>query len=134
MHISKTPEETQEIGGNLAQKIKNGGIIYLYGDLGSGKTIFTKGIAQKLEIDHFSIKSPTYTYIRQYNNLYHIDLYRLDEIDDLLWHEIEEITQNSKNTVIIEWAEKLINREVPKGIEVHIKYLEGNKRQIDIKE
>ena len=95
------------------------------------KTTFTKGVAQALGIDKFSIKSPTYTYIRNYDNIYHIDLYRLEELDELLWQEIEEIISDKNNIVIIEWADK-IKQELPQNkIEVHFKYIDANTREIE---
>ena len=94
MSVTKNEEETYKLAKDIAAKVKNGGFVCLFGDLGTGKTTFTKGIAKALGIDHFSIKSPTYTYIREYKEkkLYHIDLYRIEEIDELLLLEIQENT------------------------------------------
>ena len=135
--VSQTPQETQKIAGEIGGKIKNGGIICLFGDLGSGKTVFTQGIAEKLKIDKFSIKSPTYTYIREYNykkaKLYHIDLYRLEEIDELLWQEIRELMENEKNILIIEWADKLGDKLPDKRIDVFMEYISEHKRKISTK-
>ena len=136
MKISQSTEETQSIAKNLAQKVKNGGVICLYGDLGSGKTIFTKGLAAGLGVDEFSIKSPTYTYIRNYrknpNHLYHIDLYRLDHEDELLIQEIQEIASNPKNILIIEWADRLKNHLPDKRIDVYLAYKDPTSREIKI--
>lgn len=132
MQITKNREETCKLAASLAAKIKQGGIICLFGDLGSGKTTFTKGLAHALGIDSFSIKSPTYTYIRKHNNIYHIDLYRLEQVDELLWREIDEILENPKNIVIIEWADRLQEKLPTKRIEVHMKYLDENSRGIRI--
>lgn len=79
---SKSSMETEELGSQLAQTLRPGMTILLEGELGSGKTTFTKGVAKGLEIPSI-IKSPTYTIIREYTSgylpLYHIDLYRLSE-------------------------------------------------------
>lgn len=81
---SKNDAETIEIAKKLANLVKPGMTILLRGDLGAGKTTFTKGIGAGLEIKRI-IKSPTYTIIREYMDgrlpLYHIDLYRLEEED-----------------------------------------------------
>lgn len=130
MFTSKSTEQTFEKASETAAKVKNGGIVCLYGNLGSGKTTFSKGIAHALGIDQFSIKSPTYTYIRQYENFYHIDLYRLEEIDELLWQELNEILENPKNIVLIEWAEKLKDKLPNDRIDIELKYLDENSRQI----
>lgn len=132
MHLSHSEEETRLIAAKIAGKVKNGGLIYLYGDLGSGKTAFVKGLAQALGIDHFTIKSPTYNYIRKYGNLYHIDLYRLDIIDELLGREIQELAHNKKNIIIIEWADKLGDLDLPRGISVMMKYHSEESREIEI--
>lgn len=132
--ISQSIHETQKIAEDVAKNVQNGGLVCLIGDLGSGKTVMSKAIAKSLGIDDFSVKSPTYTYIRQYGqakkNFYHIDLYRLEIIDQLLQQEVMEILENKNNIVIIEWADK-INCELPKDkIVIHLKYIDENSREI----
>jgi tRNA threonylcarbamoyladenosine biosynthesis protein TsaE len=134
MNICESLEETDQIGSNIAKKIKKGGILYLQGDLGSGKTTLTKSIAKALGINDFKIKSPTFNFIRKYGNLYHIDLYRVEEIDELLLMEIEEIMEDGNNIIIIEWAEKLEQIKLPKGIKIQMKYLDETSRSIEIEE
>lgn len=133
---SKTVEETHKMAQNLGKDVTDGGVICLYGDLGSGKTEFTKGLAEYFGIDKFSIKSPTYTYIRKYEtpklHFYHIDLYRLERIDDLLAMEIEEIMRVNKNIIVIEWADKMSEILPEKRIDVNFKYLNENEREIQI--
>lgn len=135
--ISKSEQETANLAKKITNKIKNGGLVCLYGDLGSGKTLFTKGLAKELGIEEFSIKSPTYTYIRKYplkgRNFYHIDLYRIEEIDELLANEIDELLEKSENIVVIEWADKMENFLPKNKIEVHLQYQDANTRKITIK-
>ncbi len=84
----KSADQTMAIGQKLAQYLKPQDLILLDGDLGAGKTTFTKGLAKGLGIDR-PIKSPTFTIIREYQDgripLYHMDVYRLEEggADDL---------------------------------------------------
>jgi tRNA threonylcarbamoyladenosine biosynthesis protein TsaE len=136
--ITKSPQETQEIANKLSKKIKKGGMICLFGNLGTGKTIFTKGLAQGLGIEKLAIKSPTYTYIRHHKihgqNIYHIDLYRLEQIDELLALELEEIMQNKNNIIIVEWADRMENILPKKRIDVEILYIDENSREIKITE
>jgi tRNA threonylcarbamoyladenosine biosynthesis protein TsaE len=136
MHISKNEEETQKIAENIAEKIKNGGILCLFGELGSGKTIFAKGLAKTLGINTFSVKSPTYTYIRNYplgkRNLYHIDLYRLETVDEILLHEIEELWADKENILIIEWADKLKDHLPEERIDICLEYMDENSRKITV--
>jgi tRNA threonylcarbamoyladenosine biosynthesis protein TsaE len=136
MITSKSEEETKKIAGKIAEKVANGGFIALFGDLGSGKTVFVKGLAEAFNIKGFFVKSPTYTYIRRYpletKNIYHIDLYRLEKIDELLLREILELMEDDENIIIIEWAEKMLENLPPKRIDVVFKYLDENSRQINI--
>lgn len=136
MAISKSVEDTEQIATEIAEKIKDGGLICMFGDLGTGKTTFTKGIAKELGIEKFSVKSPTYTYIRQYSiknkTFYHIDLYRIEELDELLEAEIKEIIGNSKNIIIIEWAEKMKSILPKKRIDIYLKYISKDEREITI--
>lgn len=82
---SSSEEETKGLAGSIAELLKPGMTILLEGQLGAGKTTFTKGIAEKLGINH-AIKSPTYTLIKEYSDgkipLYHMDLYRMEEAED----------------------------------------------------
>ncbi len=132
MRICKTTGETEKIAKEVAEKVVGGGIVYLYGDLGSGKTVFAKGMAKKFGIDDFSVKSPTFNYIRRYGDFYHIDLYRLEEVDELLEHEIKELMSDEKNTIVIEWADKLGGSKFPDGIKVKMEYLGENERGVEV--
>ncbi len=100
-------EETIELAQNIESEKFPGMVICLEGDLGSGKTVFTKGFAQALGITE-DITSPTFTIIKEYTNgelpLYHMDVYRLNgNVDDL---GIEEY-YNKKGVTIIEWADTI---------------------------
>jgi tRNA threonylcarbamoyladenosine biosynthesis protein TsaE len=134
----RSAEATNKFGAKLAEGIKNGGLLCLYGELGSGKTTLSKGIAKGLGIKSFSIKSPTYTYIRKYDldnqSFYHVDLYRLTGIDELIINELNEILANPKNIVVIEWADKLDDYLIADRTEVHLKYLDENSREIKVYE
>lgn len=138
VYQTSSPEQTQEIAKKLAQKYKNGGIFALIGPLGTGKTTFVQGFAQGLGISQRLI-SPTFIVMRQYNipgksegKLYHLDLYRLDQIEQMENLGISEIFQNPKNIILIEWAEKL-GKLLPKNaIKIKFKALLENRRQIEI--
>ena len=100
-------EDTIELAQNLESEKFPGMVICLEGDLGSGKTVFTKGFAGALGISE-DITSPTFTIIKEYTSgelpLYHMDVYRLDgNVDDL---GIEEY-YNKKGVTIIEWADTI---------------------------
>ena len=108
--ISYSISETLSIGRTIAKNIKRGDIVCLFGQLGSGKTILTKGIALGLGINKNTIISPSFVLIRQYNKgkltLYHLDLYRLKHPLDILLLGYEEYLYADGITVI-EWADRL---------------------------
>lgn len=93
----------------MAGSLKRGDIICLFGDLGSGKTTFTKGIAKGLKINQNKINSPTFVLVNEYHGrlpLYHLDLYRLDEIKEVCCIGYEEFLYG-EGVAVVEWAEKL---------------------------
>ena len=110
---AKNEEETKWIAAQLAQLLEPKDVILLEGDLGAGKTTFTKGLAKGLGIDTV-IKSPTYTLIREYTKgrlpLYHMDVYRLEDVggDDM---GLEEYLYGN-GVSVIEWA-TFIEEELP---------------------
>ncbi len=134
--LTNSEGETLELAMKTWKDIQDGAVVCLYGDLGSGKTTFMKGLAQSADIQGFRVKSPTYTYIREYkrkeNSIFHIDLYRLEEIDELLWREIEELMENPKNIIVIEWAERMEQYLPIKRINIRLEYKGPDSRQIII--
>lgn len=137
--ISHNPQETQQIAKKLAQKYRQGKVLALIGPLGAGKTTFTQGFAQGLKIQNRLI-SPTFVLMRQYQlpqnpqgKLFHIDLYRLDNISQIDDLGLSEIFANPKNIVLIEWAEKL--KKLPENtVTISFKTLSANSREIEIEE
>src|SRR5436309_2956546 len=107
---SQSEEQTYATAKELARTSKIPAHILLYGDLGAGKTVFAKGLAEGFGItDVDEVSSPTFTLINQYAGrvrIYHIDLYRIETgaLDGL---GLEEIFDDSKAAVIVEWAERL---------------------------
>ncbi|MDD4899695.1 MAG: tRNA (adenosine(37)-N6)-threonylcarbamoyltransferase complex ATPase subunit type 1 TsaE [Candidatus Omnitrophica bacterium] len=108
--ISRSVKDTLNLGKVIARKLKPGDIICLFGNLGSGKTVLTKGIAHGLKLDEKDIISPSFVLLRQYPQakipLYHFDLYRLKSSGDILALGYEEYLYSDGATVI-EWAERL---------------------------
>lgn len=108
--ISRSPDETLRFGEKLSCALSPGShIIALYGTLGAGKTLLTKGIARGLQVpDWYYVNSPTFTLINEYEGrlpLYHFDLYRLNSRDDLLELGFEDYLQKT-GVIVIEWPEK----------------------------
>lgn len=108
--ISKSVNETINIGKSLSKKLKQGDIICLFGELGSGKTVLAKGIAWGFNIPREEVISPTFVIIRQYQKgilpVYHFDLYRLKSPEDIAFLGYEEYFYN-QGVSIIEWPDRL---------------------------
>ena len=105
--ISRSPEETRSIGRILGARARAGDVILLVGGLGSGKTCLTQGILWGLGVDEFA-RSPTFVLVSQYRGrlmLYHMDLYRLDTIDEVIDLGLEEYLFGD-GVCVVEWAEK----------------------------
>ena len=99
--------QTQEVGRELGAAIGPGARVHLSGDLGSGKTVFVRGLAEGLGLDPDDVSSPTFTLIQEYRGrvpLYHVDLYRIvpGEVADL---GLESLAADG--VLAIEWAERL---------------------------
>lgn len=115
-------EDTYNAGVELGTKLKSGDIVYLNGDMGTGKTEFTKGIAKGLEVEDYVV-SPTFTIVNEYTGrcpLYHFDLYRICDEEEMYDIGFEEYLYGN-GVVVIEWPE-LIKGVLPeKAIRVDIK-------------
>lgn len=126
-------KETEDLGILLGKKLKGGEVIAMSGDLGAGKTTMTKSIAKGLEInDH--ITSPTFTIVNEYEGrvkLYHFDVYRIGDIEEMYDLGFEEYIY-SNAVSIIEWA-NLIEEILPKDkINIDIISLDEEKRKVTI--
>lgn len=130
MHI-KSPEEMFALGKELAKKHKN---LLLHWELGAGKTLLTKWFAAWLGIDENKVQSPTYTYTNNYDNkLLHIDMYRLETVEDFVDKGIHSQIIESDFTVIE--RPKFTDRiEVKEFVSIHIEKLEDNTRNVIIME
>ena len=124
--------ETIELAQNLESEKFPNMVICLDGELGSGKTVFTKGFAQALGIDDV-ITSPTYTIIKEYLNgelpLYHMDVYRLDGNTDGIG--IEEYF-NKGGVVIIEWSDTIKDILPKERLDIKFRILDEEKRSLTI--
>lgn len=104
--ITKSAEQTYKLGESLGKTLQQGDIICLTGDLGAGKTAFTKGIGSGLDVQEF-ITSPTYTIINEYDGripLFHFDVYRLEGVEEMYELGYEEYFFGD-GAVVIEWAD-----------------------------
>lgn len=127
--ISNSPDITFSLAEKMGMVIEPGSVITLEGDLGAGKTTFTKGLAKGLGITK-NVNSPTFTIIKEYQGrlpLYHMDVYRLDdESEDMGFEEYFE----GEGVTVVEWAH-LIEEQLPKErLAIHLYRLSDVERKI----
>lgn len=129
--------ESQKFAEKMAKRLKNGGILFLYGDLGAGKTTLTQYLAGFLNIKS-RIKSPTYTLVQDYQLenqqvFYHLDLYRLRDFTEIYEIGYAEIMSNLKNIVVVEWSERIPEEEKPaRRIDVFLKINAKGERMAEL--
>ena len=133
IYTSGKAEDTLEIGTTFAKELKDGDIVALYGDLGAGKTVFTKGIAKGLGIED-DVVSPTFTLLKEYygdKKLYHFDLYRIEDEEEL--EHIGFYDYLGRDGIcVIEWPQNADG--LPECIEVRLNGSGSDDRTIDIKD
>ena len=132
-YITHSPEETEKLGAALAQRLQPGTIIAYTGDLGAGKTAFTRGLAKGLGYTQ-PVTSPTYTIVNEYLGgrlpLFHFDMYRLASSDDL-WDIGWEDYLEREGVCAVEWSEN-VQDAMEDAITVTIEKLGENTRRITI--
>jgi tRNA threonylcarbamoyladenosine biosynthesis protein TsaE len=133
--LSPSANKTIEVARLLGSKLRKGDVLALSGELGSGKTCFTAGLARGLGVsESYQITSPTFTLINEYPakcNLYHFDLYRLNgysEFEDLGYEEYF----SGEGVVVIEWAEKIAEILPQRAFFIKFDYIDENSRKINI--
>ena len=134
--ITYKPEQTRALGLQLGEALKGGMVLALEGDLGCGKTVFVKGLAEGLKVpEDIYVTSPSYTLIHEYPGrlpLFHIDLYRIEnavDIDELGLFDI----MDGKNVVAIEWAERIRDALPPGGMTLRFEILNDEVRKVSMK-
>ena len=134
--ITKSAEETIELGKDIARHLAPGDVVTLIGELGSGKTTFTKGIAQGLGVKNaLYVNSPSFVLIREHKGifkLYHVDLYRLDNVPQVESLGIEEYLY-SDGVTVVEWAQKLKSLLPKEHLRIEFKIMDNNSRSIKLK-
>ena len=131
---SHSPEKTQEFGVSLGEVALPGDIFLLVGGLGAGKTCLTQGIAWGLGIKEYAV-SPSFVLVRELYGrlpLYHIDLYRLDRIEEILELGLDEYLYGS-GVCVVEWAEKGLAMLPAEHLLIQISYLSDTERSFQVK-
>ncbi|MFC7393531.1 tRNA (adenosine(37)-N6)-threonylcarbamoyltransferase complex ATPase subunit type 1 TsaE [Scopulibacillus cellulosilyticus] len=129
--ICNSPEETIKFAEKLAEHLSPGDVLTLSGDLGAGKTTFTKGIAKALGIKEV-INSPTFTIIKEYDGgkmpLYHMDVYRISDEEDLGFDEYLD----GDGITVVEWADNIASWLPDHLLKVEIEQLGEKKRKVSL--
>ncbi len=132
--VTSSEDETVMLGRRFASALKAGDVVALYGDLGSGKTQFVKGVCSGIGVTEH-VTSPTFTLINEYRKhggipVFHLDLYRLRSFDEVLALGLEEYLDDD-GVSMIEWAEKA-ERILPRErYSVRFRVIDGvNRREI----
>ena len=129
--ITHSAQETKSLAQELLKTLQPPAVIALYGDLGSGKTTFVQGLAEGLGIKQ-RLLSPTFIIHRVYplknqQQFHHLDLYR---VEDAKFLGLDELFQDQKAIIVIEWAEKMEKFLPANTIKIRFEHQEGDKRKI----
>lgn len=133
--FSKSNQETQEIARNFARTLKEGDIVLLDGDLGAGKTVFSKGIVSELSNEKITAVSPTFVIVNTYDTtppVYHFDLYRISDESELDAIGAEEYFYGN-GISLVEWPSRAMSIFPKTSIFVNIEKLNDEERKITIK-
>lgn len=128
-----SPDETLALGVRLATLLHAGDVVALYGDLGAGKTHLVKGIARGLGLDEARVSSPTFTLINEYEGtlfLYHLDLYRIEQLDEVERIGVDDYLHGD-GVCVIEWPERIEPLLPTHTIRLHLTHLGSARRRIE---
>ncbi len=131
--VSQSPEQTQKLGVRIGELALLGDVFLLVGELGAGKTCLTQGIAWGLGIKEYAL-SPSFVIMRELYGrlpLYHVDLYRLDRIEESMELGLDDYLYG-RGVCVVEWAEKALSILPKKHMLIKIGYLSDTGRSFEI--
>jgi tRNA threonylcarbamoyladenosine biosynthesis protein TsaE len=133
--ITQSPEQTRALGLQFGEALKGGMLLSLEGDLGCGKTVFVKGLAQGLAVpEAIYVTSPSYALIHEYPGrlpLFHADLYRIENPEDIDELGLFDI-MDGKNVLAIEWAERIRDALPSEGMTIRFEIVNDFIRKISM--
>ena len=132
--ISSSEADTAAVAADLAAKLPRGTVIALYGDLGAGKTVFSRAFAKAVGVKE-TVSSPTYTIIQEYmlddgGYFYHLDLYRIRDSRDALAFAVDESLNDGNAYALVEWPERIEDILGEDTLVINIRHLSDTEREI----
>ena len=134
-HTTHSAHETHALGERLGRLLQGGEVICLEGELGTGKTCLVQGIAEGMEIASHCISSPTFTLHHEYHgriSLHHLDLYRIEQPEEIEKLGLLELLDDEKGVVVIEWAEKVQKLLPEEQLAIQIWWENENTRRFEL--
>lgn len=131
--ISKSEEETENLGRLIGKSAYVGLVVALVGELGSGKTVFARGLARGLGIDYAPVTSPTFVIVNRYDGrlpFFHVDFYRLERLSEMDELGLDEMAK--EGVVVIEWADRFADALPAELLKVDFKFVSESETKRDI--
>lgn len=134
--ISRSEQETEAFASQLARRLPRGTVLALHGNLGAGKTVFSRGFARGLGITE-PVSSPTYTIIQEYplpegGYLFHLDLYRIENSRSALAFGVDEYLNDPGAYALVEWSERIADILPPETRRLTIEQLDDTSRKLSL--
>ena len=135
---SHSEKETEDFAFNLSRNINWGTVLTLNGDLGAGKTVFSRGFARGLGITE-AVSSPTYTIVQEYSlpggkRLYHLDLYRISSPEAGLAFGVDDFVNDPNAIALVEWPDRVGSVIPDDAVKITIRHLNSSEREISVDE
>lgn len=134
--LSNSPSATQRLGRRLGEKMTAGVVIALVGELGCGKTLFTRGLCTGLGIPEKEVSSPTFAFVNEYRGrlpVYHVDLYRIGDIEDgFEIGMLDYLARAEDGVIVLEWAEKVLSLLPEDYLQVQFEVIASQSRRLEL--
>jgi len=133
VYITNSEKETEELGARIARELPDGSVVAFYGELGSGKTAFVRGMARGMGIDTL-VNSPTFTIVNEYigpRSLFHFDMYRLGSADELYDIDWEDYLARG-GVCAVEWSENVEDAFEGDEVVITFRKLDDTTREITV--
>jgi len=132
--LSNSPASTLSFGKRVGERLQAGSIVALIGELGCGKTLFTRGICAGLGVTEKYVNSPTFAFVNEYLGklpVFHIDLYRLNTIaEGFELGMLDYLAKADSGVIIMEWAERILPLLPCNYLQVQFQVLSARRRQL----